>query len=99
MGKLGRVNGKIESMGVVSKRFGMFSDKFSKMQTEIEESETESKIMEQEKNLKWALYNKLKEKEIELTRNREARLKDIEQQVEMAKKKHTIQGQKSRDIE
>merc|ERR1711957_838145 len=123
--KLGRVNGKIESMGVVSKRFetfsdelelaiaelstvdkhlsqttfGMLSDKFSKMQTEIEESETESKIMEQEKNLKWALYNKLKEKEIELTRNREARLKDIEQQVEMAKKKHTIQGQKSRDIE
>merc|ERR1711957_761583 len=114
--KLGRVNGKIESMGVVSKRFetfsdelelaiaelstvdkhlsqttfGMLSDKFSKM---------ESKIMEQEKNLKWALYNKLKEKEIELTRNREARLKDIEQQVEMAKKKHTIQGQKSRDIE
>merc|ERR1712161_98226 len=123
--KLGRVNGQIESMGVVSKRFetfsdelelaiaelstvdkhlsqttfGMLSDKFSKMQTEIEESETESKIMEQEKNLKWALYNKLKEKEIELTRNREARLKDIEQQVEMAKKKHTIQGQKSRDIE
>merc|ERR1711957_546118 len=68
--KLGRVNGKIESMGAGSKRFetisdelelaiaelstvdkhlsqttfGMLSDKFSKMQTEIEESETESKI-------------------------------------------------------
>ena len=41
--------------------------------------------MEKTKDEKWALYNELKEKEAQLTQDRENSLKDIEARVKEAK--------------
>ena len=52
--------------------------------------------MEQEKKIKWDLFNELKEKEAELTNNREAKLKDIEERVKMAKQSTSQQADNAR---
>ena len=65
--------------------YGMLFEKFSAMQQEIKDAENEEGDMEREKKAKWDLYNELKEKEAELTKNREAKLKDIEKKVKKAK--------------
>jgi Chromosome segregation ATPases len=66
--------------------YGMLSEKYSKMKKEIEDATTEAKNMKEETERKWDLYNELKEKEADLTRDREAKLKEIENRVKQAKK-------------
>ncbi len=65
--------------------YGMLLEQFNSMKQEIEEATTEVENMEKEKEVKWELYNGLKEKEAEHTRNREARLKDVEERMKQAK--------------
>ncbi|KAL3786107.1 hypothetical protein HJC23_013098 [Cyclotella cryptica] len=65
--------------------FGMLKDKFDAMSKEIDDASEEVKLMEATKTEKWELYNELKEKEAQLTLDRENRLKDIEAQVKKAK--------------
>jgi structural maintenance of chromosome 2 len=67
--------------------FGMLLDKFNKMQEEMNEASQEAEEMHLEKERKRSLHNELKEKESELTLNREAKLKDIEQKVTEAKQR------------
>jgi len=65
--------------------YGMLFESLSKMQKEVEDATAEVDEMQQEKDIKWNLYNELKEKEAELTHSREAKLKDIEDRVKKAK--------------
>jgi structural maintenance of chromosome 2 len=76
--------------------YGMLFNQFSAMQKEIEDALTEVEEMEQEKKIKWDLFNELKEKEAELTNNREAKLKDIEERVKMAKQSTSQQADNAR---
>jgi len=79
--------------------FGMLLDKFNKMKQEMDEASTEAQEMELEKETKLSLYNELQEKETELTRNREEKLKDIEQKVTAAKRMASEMADKTRVIE
>lgn len=79
--------------------YGMLFNQFSAMQKEIEDALTEVEEMEQEKKIKWDLFNELKEKEAELTNNREAKLKDIEERVKMAKQSTSQQADNARLVE
>lgn len=65
--------------------YGMLKDKFDTMTKEISDATEEVENMERTKDEKWALYNELKEKEAQLTQDREKRLKDIETRVKEAK--------------
>ena len=65
--------------------YGMLKDKFDTMKQEISDATEEIENMEKTKDEKWALYNELKEKEAQLTQDREDRLKDIEAGVKEAK--------------
>lgn len=65
--------------------YGMLKDKFDAMTKEIAEANQEVEQMEMTKTEKWELYNELKEKEAQLTLDRENRLKDIEAKVKKAK--------------
>lgn len=81
---------KLAELGSIEKHlsqttFGMLLEKFNKMQEEINEATNEAKEMALEKDKKWSLHHDLKEREAELTLNREAKLKDIEQKVSAAK--------------
>ena len=66
--------------------YGMLCDKFSTMTKEIADATLEAKGMTEEKQKKWDLYNELKEKEADLTRDRELKLKEVEDRVKQAKK-------------
>jgi len=79
--------------------YGMLSEKFSKMQKEIEDATAEVKDMQEEREIKWNLYNELKEKEAELTRSREAMLKDIEDKVKKAKQIASELADNARTVE
>lgn len=79
--------------------YGMLLDKFSSMRKEIDDAATEAKNMEQEKSTKWDLFNELKGKEAELTKNREAKLKDIEERVKQAKQIAAQRANKARKAE
>lgn len=78
--------------------YGMLLDKFSSMRKEIDDAATEAKNMEQEKSTKWDLFNELKGKEAELTKNREAKLKDIEERVKQAKQIAAQRADKARKV-
>ena len=65
--------------------YGMLKDKFDTMTKEISDATEQVENMERIKDEKWALYNELKEKEAQLTQDREKRLKDIETRVKKAK--------------
>lgn len=66
--------------------YGMLHDKFNKMKKEIEEAASEVKAMKEEKQKKWDLYNELKEKQTDLTRDRETKLQEAEDRMKEAKK-------------
>jgi len=66
--------------------YGMLLEKYNDMNKEVEDAKTEMKNMEEEKDKKWTLYNDLKAKEEELTREREEKFKKIETEVKKAKK-------------
>jgi len=65
--------------------YGMLKDKFDTMTKEVSDAKEEVKQMEKTKDAKWVLYNELKEKEAQLTLDRENRLKDTEARVKEAK--------------
>merc|ERR1712238_106665 len=54
--------------------YGMLKDKFDAMTTEVLDAKEEVEQMEKTRDEKWALYNELKEKEAQLTLDRENRL-------------------------
>lgn len=78
--------------------YGMLLEKFNAMTTEIEEASAEAEAMSNEKETKWTLFNHLKEKETELTRQRESKLSGIDNQVTHAKKAVMEFSQKARDV-
>jgi structural maintenance of chromosome 2 len=78
--------------------YGMLLEKFNAMSAEIEEASAEAEAMSLEKEAKWNLYNHLKEKESELTKQRESRLSGIENQVTQAKSSVVVASQKARDV-
>ncbi|EJK66002.1 hypothetical protein THAOC_13093 [Thalassiosira oceanica] len=65
--------------------YGMLKDKFDSMKKEVSEATDEVSQMLKTKDEKWALHKELKEKETQLTEDREKRLKEIEARVEEAK--------------
>lgn len=65
--------------------YGMLKDKFDAMAKEIADATNEVTQMEKTKGEKWDLFNELKEKEAQLTQDRENRLKNIEAEVTEAK--------------
>lgn len=65
--------------------FGMLAEKRDSMTKELRDMEEELVKMEKEKDEKWGLYEELKEKEAELTQQREHRLVAIEEAVKKAK--------------
>mmetsp|Transcript_48482 Transcript_48482/g.94766 ORF Transcript_48482/g.94766 Transcript_48482/m.94766 type:complete len:1210 (-) Transcript_48482:291-3920(-) len=66
--------------------YGMMLETFNKMKEEVDEAKLEIKIMEEERDMKGNLYKELKEKEEELTQNREKRLKSYDLRLKNAKK-------------
>ena len=79
-------------------KYGMLSDKYNSMMSEIEEAKTELEDMEKEKDVKWALYHELKEKEEELTKEREDRLKNTEANIKKTKQEVAAASKKSRAV-
>jgi len=79
--------------------YGMLSEKYQKMKQEVDEANEEFETMEEEKEAKWNLYNELKEKEAELTRQREERLKEIDTKVKKAKKVAAAKAKEAREAE
>ncbi|KAL7546813.1 hypothetical protein ACHAWF_010148 [Thalassiosira exigua] len=65
--------------------YGMLKDKFDAMTKEVADATEEVEEMEKTKDDKWALYHELKEKEAQLTQDREDRLKNVEARVKEAK--------------
>ena len=79
--------------------YGMLSEKYENMKQEVDEANDEFETMEEEKEAKWNLYNELKEKEAELTRQREERLKEIDAKVKKAKKVAAAKAKEAREAE
>jgi structural maintenance of chromosome 2 len=65
--------------------FGVLVEKQDSMTAELQTAQEECVMMEKEHHDKWELYEQLKEREVELTQQREQRLADIEQSVKTAK--------------
>lgn len=80
-------------------KYGMLSEKYKGMKEEVDEANVEFNKMEEEKSTKWKLYHDLKEKEAELTREREARLKEIESKVKKADKSRKDKSKRAREAE
>lgn len=78
--------------------YGMVLERFEAMSGEIEEATTEHEEMEKEKDSKWALYQELKDREVELTQERESRLKDIDVAVKKAKQVAADTAKASREV-
>lgn len=66
--------------------YGVLEEKFNDMTKELEEAKAQHRDMQKEQEEKWALYHELKEKEVELTQQRENRIGQIEKAVKDAKK-------------
>mmetsp|Transcript_29113 Transcript_29113/g.64138 ORF Transcript_29113/g.64138 Transcript_29113/m.64138 type:complete len:1222 (+) Transcript_29113:305-3970(+) len=79
--------------------YGMLSEKYDGMKSEFDEANEEFETMESEKEAKWNLYNELKEKEAELTREREKRLKEIDSKVKESKKAAAAKAKQAREAE
>jgi len=79
--------------------YGMLFDRFSSMQKEIEDATIEVEDKEREKKIKWQLFNELKDKEAELTKTREAKLKDIEERVKIAKQSSSQESENARLVD
>ena len=79
--------------------YGVLVEKFESMTTELDEAQKVCQAMEKEKDEKWALHEELKEREIELTQEREQRLAGIENAVKQAKKNATAKAKSAREAE
>jgi len=78
--------------------YGMLKDKFDELTNDISNAREEVEQMEKTKDEKWALYNELKDKEAQLTQDRENRLKDIEAQVKEAKELVVTKENSAREV-
>lgn len=67
--------------------YGVLEEKFNEMTQELKEIEKQYEEMQKEQTTKWELYHELKEREVELTQERENRLGQIENAVQEAKKR------------
>lgn len=65
--------------------FGVLLDKRKSMEDELRLANEESVTMKEEQNIKWLLYEQLKDREVELTQEREERLCKIENEVKSSK--------------
>eukprot|EP00566_Odontella_aurita_P002130 CAMPEP_0113537252 /NCGR_PEP_ID=MMETSP0015_2-20120614/6726_1 /TAXON_ID=2838 /ORGANISM="Odontella" /LENGTH=1061 /DNA_ID=CAMNT_0000436733 /DNA_START=557 /DNA_END=3742 /DNA_ORIENTATION=- /assembly_acc=CAM_ASM_000160 len=80
-------------------KYGMLAEKYNGMKEEVNEANVEFEKMEDEKTTKWKLYHDLKEKEADLTREREARLKEIDVKVKKADKTRKAKAKKARETD
>ncbi len=78
--------------------YGMLKDKFDAMTKEVADANEEVETMKKTKEEKWELYNELKEKEAQLTLDRENRLKDVEAQVKKAKENVVAKENAAREV-
>lgn len=79
--------------------YGVLEEKFNAMSKELEESNNEYQSMQKEQKAKWDLYHELKEREGELTQQREDRLGRIEQSIKDAKRVALDKAKKAREAE
>lgn len=78
--------------------YGMVLEKFESMSAEIKEATVEYEKMEEEQESKWDLYHELKERETELTQQREDRLQDIDASVKKAKHNAAEKAKAAREV-
>lgn len=79
--------------------YGVLVEKFETMSKELEEAQAMCEAMDKEKAEKWDLYHELKDREVELTQDRENRLGQIEEAVKQAKKDVAAKTKYARDAE
>jgi structural maintenance of chromosome 2 len=79
--------------------YGILEEKHETMSKELEESNEEYATMQQEQAAKWKLYHELKDREVELTQQREDRLGQIEEKIKEAKAAATEASEKAREAE
>ena len=79
--------------------YGVLEDKFESMSKELEEANKEYSFMKDEQKEKWDLYHELKEKEEELTQQREDMLGQIESDIKKAKKAAADAAKRAREAE
>ena len=78
--------------------YGVLVEKFEAMSNELAEAQAVCESMQKEKEEKWNLYHELKDREIELTQERENRLGQIEYAVKEAKKEAAQKNQLAREV-
>jgi structural maintenance of chromosome 2 len=79
--------------------YGMVLEKFESMSAEIKDATEEYERMEKEQEAKWDLYHELKDREMELTQQRENRLQDIDASVKEAKNDAAAKAKAAREAE
>lgn len=79
--------------------YGVVLERKEAMSKELQQAEDEYIRMEKEKEEKWDLYHELKNREAELTQQREFRLKEIEEAVKAAKLDVTEKVKAAREAE
>lgn len=78
--------------------YGMLLGKYDSMTKEVNDARKEFDEMQIEKDSKSALYHELKEKELELTREREAKLTEIDETIKKAKLNVAEKAKNSREV-
>ena len=78
--------------------YGVLEEKFNSMSTERDEAVRQHEEMQKEQQDKWELYLELKDREIELTQERENRLGQIEKAVSEAKQDVARKVKASREV-
>lgn len=78
--------------------YGVMEDKFTSMSKELEEAQEEQIDMQKEQDEKWKLYQELKEKEVELTQQRENRMDEMDAAVKTAKKDAAARAKEAHEV-
>ena len=78
--------------------YGVLEEKFTSMSSELDEAKQEYESMQKEQEEKWELYNELKDKEVELTQQREDRMGAMEAAVQQAKKRASETANAAREV-
>ena len=79
--------------------YGVLEEKSDSMSNELDESNKEYSVMKDEQKEKWDLYHELKEREVELTQQRENMLGQIESDIKKAKKAAADAAKRAREVE
>jgi structural maintenance of chromosome 2 len=79
--------------------YGVLEEKFNSMSNELDEANKEYSVMKDEQKEKWDLYHELKEREVELTQQRENMLGQIESDIKKAKKAAADAAKRAREAE